>query len=271
MRGIIPRESCTKSVLLAAFFSKVRPVPPRDSPHFASLADAPTAEALFDLVPDVVFFVKDAQGRYVAVNHSLVARCGRTSKAELVGRTVADLFPRELAEAYAAQDRQVIATGRPLLEKLELHLYPDRRPGWCLTSKIPLRGAGGRINGLAGLSRDLAMPGAARLIPPEVADAIAFLQENFSEAVTPAKLAARAGLPPERFARAVKRIFHLTPGQLISQTRLQEATRRLGETDERVADIAAACGFYDHSSFARQFKTATGLTPLAYRKSSRPG
>ena len=41
-----------------------------------ALADAGIAEALFDLVPDVVFFVKDGVGRYVAVNHTLVSRCG---------------------------------------------------------------------------------------------------------------------------------------------------------------------------------------------------
>ncbi|MBL9189216.1 MAG: AraC family transcriptional regulator [Opitutaceae bacterium] len=235
-------------------------------PHpLAKLADAHAAESLFDLVPDVVFFVKDAGGRYVVVNLTLVTRCGRQTKAELVGRTVADFFPADLAAAYAAQDREVLTTGRPLLEKLELHLYPDRRPGWCLTSKIPLRGADGRVAGLAGLSRDLAAPGAAGLIPPEVAGAIAFLQENFAEPLSPARLAARAGLPPERFARVVKRIFHLTPGQLIIQTRLQEATRRLRETDERVAAIAAACGFYDHSSFTRHFKAATGVTPVVYR------
>ncbi len=232
-------------------------------------ADTALAEALFDLVPDVVFFVKDPAGRYLAVNLTLVARCGRKTKAELIGKTVADLFPSDLAQSYAAQDRQVLTTGRAIREKLELHVYPDRRPGWCLTNKIPLRGSNGRIRGLAGLSRDLAAPDEKRAIPAELAGAIEFLQENFDRPISPAQLAAKAALSVERFGRLVKRIFHLTPGQLLIQTRLQEAARRLRETDERVADIAVACGFYDHSALARQFRAATGVTPLAYRRSER--
>jgi len=235
----------------------------------AALADAGIAEALFDLVPDVVFFVKDDAGRYVAVNHTLVARCGCKAKAEVMGKTVGVFFPSEWAEVYAAQDRQVLTTGRSILAKLELHFYADGSPGWCLTSKIPLRTAAGRIHGLAGLSRDLAAPDERGAIPPELADAIQFLQENFDQPISTTQLATKAALSAARFSRLVKRIFHLTPGQLIIQTRLQEATRRLRETDARVAVIALACGFYDHSAFARQFKAATGVTALVYRQSVR--
>ncbi len=236
-----------------------------DLRRLTSLLNASTAEALFDLAPDTVFFVKDAAGRYAVVNHTLVARCGRRAKSELIGRTVAELFPAELARTYAEQDRRVVATGRPIVEKLELHLYRDGRPGWCLTSKLPLRDAGGRVAGVVGLSRDLAAPDAARVIPPELADAMAYLEAHYDEPLTTATLAKLAGMSAERFSRLVKRIYLLTPGQLITQTRLQEATRRLRETEERVAEIAAACGYYDHSAFARQFKAATGVTPLGYR------
>jgi PAS domain S-box-containing protein len=250
---------------LARVFSKVRAVTTADLRRLTALLDARTAEALFDLAPDTVFFVKDGAGRYAVVNRTLVARCGRKTKDEVIGRTVAELFPADLARTYAEQDRRVIASGRPMVEKLELHLYRDGRPGWCLTSKLPLRDAAGKVAGLVGLSRDLAAPDAARVIPPELADAIGYLEAHYDEPLTTATLARLAGMSVERFSRLVKRIYLLTPGQLITQTRLQEATRRLRETDERVADIAAACGYYDHSAFARQFKAATGLTPLGYR------
>src|SRR5471030_2339183 len=55
---------------------------PRDALGSA-IADAFFAEQLFDALPDVVFFVKDAQARYVVVNQTLVQRCGVKDKAAL--------------------------------------------------------------------------------------------------------------------------------------------------------------------------------------------
>ena len=110
---------------------------------------------LFRHDPDTAFFVKDAAGRYALCNQSLAERCGLRSPDELVGRRVRDIFPAELGGRYAAQDEQILRTGRPVIDRLELHWYSRRRTGWCLTTKLPLRDAAGSIVGLIGLSRDL--------------------------------------------------------------------------------------------------------------------
>ena len=106
--------------------------PTSSSPLLGSAAAEAFAE-LFEHVPDAVFFVKDRAGRYLAVNRSLVERCGLREKRELLGRHVREVFPSELAERYAAQDAAVLRTGRPIRDRLELHWYPRRRQGWCLT------------------------------------------------------------------------------------------------------------------------------------------
>lgn len=239
------------------------------SSFLTELAAPLVAAELFDLVPDTVFFLKDRAGRYLAVNTTLVKRCGRQSKTELLGRTVAELFPRELAESYAEQDRAVLETGTPITGKLELHLYPNHRPGWCLTTKLPLRDRAGRLTGLAGLSRDIHGIGSPDVIPRSLVGVIDCIKRNYAEPLSVAALARRANLPQPRFCRLIKRIFQLTPNQVIAQTRLEAAARRLFETSESVAAIAHACGFYDHSTFSRHFKATTGLTPLAYRRSLR--
>lgn len=224
-------------------------------------------EQLFDHVPETVFFLKDARGRYLAVNQSLVDRCGLQEKNQLVGRHVREVFPRELAELYASQDETVLRTGRPLIEHLELHWYARRRPGWCLTTKLPMRDSQGHIIGLAGISRDLRAPGDSDAIPESLARTLEFLEAHYQETVSPGSLARMAGLPPVRFARLIKRIFRLTPNQLIIQTRLAAAARLLKETQRSVADIACACGFYDHSALTRAFRSATNLTPTQFRAS----
>ncbi len=222
-------------------------------------------EQLFDHVPEIVFFVKDHYGRYVAVNYSLVERCGLREKRDLIGRHVRDIFPRELAERYASQDQAVLRQGHAIIDRLELHWYVRRRSGWCLTTKLPVRDRQGKIVGVIGISRDLRAPGDRDIIPASLAATLEYLETNYAETMSPAILARHAGLTSVRFARLIKRIFRLTPHQLITQTRLAAASHLLRETGRSVAEIAFDCGFYDHSAFTRAFRSATNLTPTQYR------
>ena len=136
---------------------------------------------------------------------------------------------------------------------------------WCLTTKLPLRDAQGRVTGIIGLSKDVRSPIPAAKIPDGVAAALRRLENDYDEPLTPGDLARQAGLPATRFARLIKRILGVTPVQLISKTRIAAASRLLRETNKPVAEVALACGFYDHSAFTRAFRAVTGATPTQYR------
>jgi AraC-like DNA-binding protein len=231
----------------------------------ADIADPFFAEALFDALPDVVFFVKDAQGRYVVVNQTLVQRCGQRRKDALLGRTSAEVFAHPFGQSYLAQDMAVLAGGSDIEDQLELHLYPNRDPGWCLTRKTALRDARGRIVGLTGVSRDLAMADKKNPAYRKVAAAVTLIQERYGEPLHLPELARTANMSVAQIERYFLRIFHLTPRQMIIQTRVEAASRMLGG-GASVADIAQACGYGDHSAFTRQFKATTGVTPSQYRQ-----
>lgn len=228
-----------------------------------------TMVELFEQLPEVAFFVKDRQGRYTAVNASLLRRSGLRERADLLGKTVGEIFPPDLAARFEAQDSAVLRTGRPVRDQLELHWYTDRRRGWCLTTKLPLRGPGGGVTGLVGISRDVRHPGETAEVPAAMSQALDWLKSHFHEPVSASSLAAQAGMAPGRFARISKRLLGLSPQQLIHQTRLQTATSLLESTAQSVAEIAAACGFTDHSAFTRAFKSALGHTPTQHRQRRR--
>lgn len=244
-------------------------LPPPDDPARralgADIADPFFAEALFDALPDVVFFVKDLQGRYVVVNQTLVQRCGRRHKSALIGRTPAEVFSHPFGQTYVAQDMAVLAGGNDIEDQLELHLYPSRDPGWCLTRKTALRDAAGRIVGLTGVSRDLAMADKKNPAYRRVAAAVNLIQEQYGQPLMLAELARTANMSVAQIERYFLRIFHLTPRQMIIQTRVDAASRMLGG-GASVAEIAQACGYGDHSAFTRQFKATTGVTPSQYRQ-----
>ncbi|MFT3915874.1 MAG: AraC family transcriptional regulator [Anaeromyxobacteraceae bacterium] len=232
---------------------------------------------LLDRVPDVVVFVKDAAGRYAAVNETLVRRLGLTHRREALGRTAAELFPAPLGEAYLAQDLAVLRGGAPIADLLELHLYPNRAEGFCLTSKVCLRDEGGEVIGLAGISRDVHEPGPPRSgsaldregTLPGLARAVRELQERFDRPLRVERLAALAGLSPWRFSQRIRRLFGLTPAQLLKKRRLEAACALLRGGDRPVAEIALACGYGDQSAFTRQFKAVVGLSPVRYRERAR--
>src|SRR5437867_6550167 len=160
----------------------------------AAIANVFFAEPLFDALPDVVFFVKDREGRYVVVNRTLVYRCGLRDKAALIGRDATQAFPSAFGSSYLEQDQAVLATGVEIRDQLELHLYPDRDPGWCLTCKIPLFDAERKVVGLAGISRDLAMPDQKHPVYRRIADAASYLQANYDQPIQLAELAQIASL-----------------------------------------------------------------------------
>lgn len=221
---------------------------------------------LFDHAPDMAFFVKDAAGRYLAVNESLVTRHGLRHKAQVIGRRPCEFCAGDFGRIPSEQDAEVLRTGWPLLDHLEQQWYVPQKPVWCLTTKLPLRDAQGTIVGLIGFSRDVRAPVHLRDIPPGLASALESFEKNLAEPVSPSILARRAKLAPAKFARLIRRFFDLTPSQFITRTRLERASRLLRETDRPVAGVAQECGFYDHSAFARAFRAAMGVTPSAYRE-----
>lgn len=227
--------------------------------------DHALVEALFDALPDVVFFLKDTTGRYVVVNRTLADRCAGGDKSRLLGRRPADLFPPALAASYVKQDESVLRTGRTVEGALELHLYPGGVAGWCLTTKLPLRDREGRVTGVAGISRDLNAPGEKANGYPELASVLEHMRLHFDESLRIEELAAMAGFSVYQFEQRVRRLFQMSPLQLLHKLRLDEATRLLRETALSLGEIALRTGWCDQSAFTRHFSRYAGIAPGRFR------
>jgi AraC-like DNA-binding protein len=225
-------------------------------------------EPLFDVLPDVVFFIKDTAGRYTHANQTLVRRLGLKQRSEVIGKSVTELFPATMGGSYAAQDKRVLA-GEVIENQLEVHIFANRVPGWCITCKRPLL-VRGKVQGLIGISRDLGIPDGKHPIYARLKRVLAYMQENYAEGVRVQTLAELAGLSIAQLERHFRRVFQLTPQQVLTKLRI-EAAMRLLHTEETVAAISMACGFVDQSAFARQFKATVGMSPRVYRSVVKNG
>jgi AraC-like DNA-binding protein len=233
--------------------------------------DCGVMEALFDALPEVVFFIKDAMGRYAVVNKTMADRCAGGDKGKLIGKRPLEVYPAALAASYARQDEMVLRTGKRVEHQLELHIYPGGKAGWCLTTKHALRDGEGNITGVTGISRDLNAPSDKATGFAELAAALELMQARYMEGLRIEDIAKRAGLSVYQFEQRVQRLFQMSPLQLLHKLRLDEATRLLRETDVALGEIALQTGWCDQSAFTRHFSRYAGLAPGKFRAMAREG
>ncbi|MDH0746925.1 AraC family transcriptional regulator [Pseudomonas sp. GD03842] len=228
--------------------------------------DVALLEHIFDRLPDVLFYIKDRESRYVVVNWAVVQQSGVKSKENVCGRTADELFPVTGYSTWA-QDMEVINSGKEIIDLLRLYFSADGGRQWCLSTKYPIRGDDGEIQGLIGISRRLPRPDENHLNYKRLDEFLKILGEDCSRKILISEVAKRVSISVDILEKLSKEIFHLTPKQLLLQMRIDRACMLLETTNLNVTEVAAECGYSDHSAFSRQFKVATHFTPRDYRNS----
>jgi PAS domain S-box-containing protein len=99
-----------------------------------------------------VIYMKDTQGRYMMINRSYEVLF-HLDRNEVKGKTDQDIFPKEIADAFQANDREVVAAGTAL-ETEEVAPQDDGLHTY-LTVKFPLFNAEGAIYAICGMSTDI--------------------------------------------------------------------------------------------------------------------
>lgn len=109
-------------------------------------------QTLLETIPAPIFF-KDAQGLYLGCNGAFVDQLGRP-REEIVGRTVHQIAPRELADIYLQQDQELF--DNPGIQVYESRLpHADGSLHDVIFRKATFRGADGRVGGLVGVIFDI--------------------------------------------------------------------------------------------------------------------
>ncbi|HVO43695.1 MAG TPA: GAF domain-containing protein, partial [Aggregatilineales bacterium] len=110
---------------------------------------------LIDTLP-LSIFIKDTHGRLILNNLAHNKMQGVASSTELLGKTVFDYYPPDLASQYYAKEQELFRTGIAQIDEEELRRDPRTGgPLWNLTTKVPLRDRQGQITGLVGITYDI--------------------------------------------------------------------------------------------------------------------
>lgn len=234
---------------------------------FARLGDDQVFVRLFDHLPAVYFFIKDAQGRFIVVNQTLCDVLGVSERA-VIGKTDDDFFSPELADAYRAEDHEVMNARRTVADRV--WLVPDLSGTlrWFVSTKTPLLDRFGEAIGVAGAMQDVEKTGAVLGPYEQMSDVVRTISERYAERISMDQLAKLAHLSTSQFTRRFRRLFQMTPARYLSHVRINASCSLLTRTDLDLTSIALRCGFHDASHFVKQFKRQMRMTPGAYRERS---
>jgi len=229
-----------------------------------------SVRALFETLPNLLYFAKDTELRLMAANRAFARRCGYADASELIGCSDLEIFPLELAEKYREDDRRVLETGEAMTGIVELFPNLLGEPEWFVTDKIPLFARDGTVAGVCGTVRSY--EGARAELQPylDLLPAKEFLKEHFAEKIVMADLARRVGMSVRQMERRFQDAFQLSPSRYIQRLRVLRACDLLVGTERQITEIALELGFYDHSAFSKKFSELMGISPLAYRRRHAP-
>ena len=234
-----------------------------------SVAAESSYHAIFEHIAGVAFFMKDRQSRLVAANRHFYERLGFRSERELIGKDDFALFPARLAEHFLRDDTEVLRTGKPKLNIIELFFNRQGIPDWFLTHKLPVRDRRGRVTGIIGVTQSYGFGGRVREPYLAIDRAVALIRERFREKLTIGELAASAHLSPRQLHRKFIETFGSSPQSFILKVRIQAACELLQDDDRLISEVARESGFSDQSSFTQHFRRHLGMTPRLYRQQYR--
>lgn len=109
--------------------------------------------SLLENIPDSIYF-KDRESRFTKVSKAMAESYGHKCES-MVGKNDFDLFTPEHARPAYEDEQRIIATGKPIVGKIEKETFADGTTKWVNTTKVPLRDKCGKITGTMGISRDV--------------------------------------------------------------------------------------------------------------------
>ena len=253
------RRPADRSVAASRGLARLR------SDFFARIDSAQLLQAL-DHLPGVLYFVKDAQSRLMAVSHGSITRLGFKTEGDMIGLTDRDLVLPELANKYLSDDEWVLRHGRPRRNILEMWFNEQGVRDWIITDKYPLRDVRGNVVGLLGTIQTLqGRRGMFAHLGP-VGKAADYIRDHLGEPIRVSEIARHVGFSERQLERLFRRAFGMTIQQFVIQSRIHAAAYELTHSGRTIAEIAMIFGFSDQSAFTNQFRDITGMTPRVYRE-----
>lgn len=227
-----------------------------------------TFKAMLDEAPLLCFYMKDSDGRIMALNRRNCDVCNIKDEWDAIGLRSDEIFPSPYAEDYMSLDREVLSTGKPVLKRVTQ--YPaDRSMNFMISNVYPLHGTSGRIIGTARVYRLTSDNGTTTPHYGLIRTVSQYIDQHYAEDLRLEQLISMSGMSKNKFIQSFSAVFNMTPWHYLTTIRLNAVRKSLETTDKLLSEIALESGFFDQSHMTRIFKKERGITPGEYRRRHR--
>ena len=114
-------------------------------------------------------------------------------------------------------------------------------------------------------SQRLSIPTRIGVRHTRLAAVIARMEANLEDPISPAQLAADAGMSTRQLERLFRRYLNRSPKRYYMETRLSRARNLLMQTELPIIEVALASGFSSPSHFSKCYRAQYGSTPYRER------
>jgi AraC family transcriptional regulator len=185
-----------------------------------------------------------------------------TGSLRVEGRDTAPFSNRSLCSVVSASARVM-----HLLKQAMTCFETDRKVALrCLSEASTLIGAVVENSGAgAAGSYNIRAGGLANWQTSRI---LAYIDANLASKLETRELASVVALSRSHFSRAFKQSVGLSPMEYVGVRRVERAKVMIGSTQERLAEVAIACGFADQAHLSRRFRDLTGVSPGQWRRTT---
>jgi PAS domain S-box-containing protein len=141
-------------VMIFVFVMLKRDISARQKAEDAFTIQHELLTGLISHIPESVY-VKDAKGRFIMANHACRKSLTGKANGDVLGKTIFDFLSPHSANEVDLDDRAVIRSKSPFIDRTKRILNADGEYTWQLTSKVPLFDAVGELTELLGIQRDI--------------------------------------------------------------------------------------------------------------------
>lgn len=119
-----------------------------------AMEDRDLFRTLINYLPDNIYF-KNRESRFVIANEATAKKMKVRTPSDLIGSRDSNFFDPEMCEIARTEEAQIMATGKPILNRIHHEKWKGGKSTWGKVSKFPWYAADGTVKGIVGISSDV--------------------------------------------------------------------------------------------------------------------